>query len=49
MNSQALVDKVIEIVDTDRACDGDLRKLAYELFRRAAPPDLPHRLSRQPD
>ena len=29
------VDKIIEFVDEDEACDDEIRQLAYELFRRA--------------
>ena len=36
MKSKAQVDKVIEFVDADDACDDELRILAYELFNRAA-------------
>lgn len=35
MGSTEQVDKVIEFVDTDGACDDELRHLAYQLFRRA--------------
>lgn len=42
MQSEEQVDKVIEFVDTDRACDADIRRMAYQLFRRATPPALPH-------
>ncbi len=38
MQSEEQVDKVIEFVDLDRACDREVRKMAYELFRRATPP-----------
>jgi hypothetical protein len=33
--SKEQVDKIIEFIDTDGACDDELRELAYELFRRA--------------
>ena len=36
MRSNEQVDKVIEFVDTDGACDDELRKLAYQLFCRAS-------------
>jgi hypothetical protein len=36
MKSEAQVDRVIELMDTDGACDEELRSLAYEFFRRAA-------------
>ena len=42
MQSEEQVDKVIEFLDTDHACDADLRNMAYRLFRRATPPALPH-------
>jgi hypothetical protein len=42
MQSEQQVDKVIEFVDTDRACDADLRRMAYRLFRRATPPAVLH-------
>lgn len=29
------VDKIIEFVDEDKACDDEIRQLAYELFRKA--------------
>lgn len=38
MQSEKQVDKVIKFVDTGRACDAELRRMAYELFRRATPP-----------
>ncbi len=38
MQSEQQVDKVIEFMDTDNACDADLRRQAYEFFRRAKPP-----------
>ena len=37
MRSQQQVDKIIEAIDKDGACDEGLRQLAYELFRRTAP------------
>lgn len=37
MGSKEQVDKVIEFVDTDDACDDELRLLAYQLFQRASP------------
>jgi hypothetical protein len=36
MKSEAQVDRVIELMDTDGACDDELRSLAYEFFRRVA-------------
>ena len=33
--SQQQVDKVVDFVDEDNACDDEIRGLAYELFRRA--------------
>jgi hypothetical protein len=33
--SKEQVDKIIEFIDTDGACDDELRQRAYELFRRA--------------
>lgn len=41
MQSEEQVDKVIEFVDTDHACDVGLRKMAYQLFRCAKPPAPP--------
>ena len=38
MQSDEQVDKVIEFVDTDHACDEELRELAHEFFRRGTPP-----------
>ena len=35
--SDTQVDKVIEFMDPDGACDDELRDLAYQLFRRANP------------
>lgn len=35
MQSEEQVDKVIEFMDANRACDADLRKMVYQLFRRA--------------
>jgi hypothetical protein len=43
--SEEQVNKVIECVDLDRICDEDLRKMIYDLFRRAA---LPPRQLREP-
>lgn len=36
MKSEAQVDRVIELIDVDRACDDELRSLACQLFRQAA-------------
>ena len=48
MRSPEQVDKVIEFVDRDGACDGELRELAYDLFRRSNPaPSLFVRLVRR--
>jgi hypothetical protein len=38
MQSEEQVDRVIQFMDPEKACDADLRRMAYELFRRAAPP-----------
>ncbi len=35
--SEVQVDKVIDFMDSEGACDDDLRNLAYQLFRRANP------------
>ena len=40
MQSDEQIDKVIEFMDTERACDVDLRRMIYELFRRATSPAL---------
>lgn len=37
IGSKEQVDRVIEFVDTDGACDDELRHLTYQLFRRATP------------
>jgi hypothetical protein len=41
MRSIKQVDKVIEYVDTDGACDDHIREQTYELFRRASDPAEP--------
>jgi hypothetical protein len=38
MGSDEQVDKVIQFVDVDKACDDHIRQQAYELFRRAPKP-----------
>ena len=35
MGSEQQVDRIIEFIDTDTACDDELRDLAYQFFRRA--------------
>ena len=40
MQSEEQVDKVIEFVDSGRACDAELRTMVNQLFRRASPPAL---------
>ncbi len=35
--SEVQVDKVLDFMDSESACDDDLRNLAYQLFRRANP------------
>ena len=37
MGSKEQVDKVIEVVDHENACDVELRQLVYEFFRRSSP------------
>ena len=37
MRSQKQVDMIIDSIDKDGACDEELRRLAYELFRRTTP------------
>lgn len=41
MRSTEQVNKVIEFVDVDGACDDHIRKQAYELFQRAVDPEQP--------
>ena len=38
--SRAQIDKIIEFVDDDRACDDELRHLIYELFDRISSPPV---------
>jgi len=35
MGFEQQVDRIIEFIDTDTACDDELRDLAYQFFRRA--------------